>query len=81
MYSVELYSRRTPCVPCGWDDARVRQARHFGIDRIDCVKNSEAMRCHRGIAGMGQLYAPLQSLDPFIPLINQILEEDNTNGH
>ena len=74
MYSVELYSRvRRACHVDGMSKSAA--ARHFGIDR----KTVSKILKHAVPPGYRRNGPPARpKLDPFIPLINQILEEDKS---
>ena len=74
MYSVELYSRvRRACHVGGMSKSAA--ARHFGIDR----KTVSKILKHAVPPGYRRNGPPARpKLDPFIPLINQILEEDKS---
>ncbi|MDH3289345.1 MAG: IS21 family transposase [Betaproteobacteria bacterium] len=72
MYSVDLYSRvRRACHVVGMSKSAA--ARHFGIDRKTVAK----MLRHSVPPGYRRKGPPVRpKLDPFIPIIDQILEED-----
>ncbi len=74
MYSVELYSRvRRACHVGGMSERAA--AGHFGIDR----KTVSKILKHAVPPGYRRNGPPARpKLDPFIPLINQILEEDKS---
>ena len=74
MYSVELYSRvRRACHVDGMSKSAA--ARHFGIDR----KTVSKILKHSVPPGYRREHPPVRpKLDPFIPIINQILEEDKS---
>ena len=74
MYSVELYSRvRRACHVGGMSERAA--AGHFGIDRKTVLKILK----HAVPPGYRRNGPPARpKLDPFIPLINQILEEDKS---
>ena len=74
MYSVELYSRvRRACHVDGMSKSAA--ARHFGIDR----KTVSKILKHAVPPGYRRNGPPARPKpDPFIPLINQILEEDKS---
>jgi len=72
MYSVELYRRvRRACHVEGMSERAA--ARHFGIDR----KTVSKILKHSVPPGYQRERPPIRpKLDPFIPIIDQILEED-----
>ena len=74
MYSVELYSRvRRACHVGGMSERAA--AGHFGIDR----KTVSKILKHSVPPGYRREHPPVRpKLDPFIPIINQILEEDKS---
>ena len=74
MYSVELYNRvRRACHVDGM--SRREAARLFGIDR----KTVSKILQHSVPPGYRRSKEPARpKLDPFIPIIDQILEEDSS---
>ena len=74
MYSVELYSRvRRACHVGGMSERAA--AGHFGIDR----KTVSKILKHSVPPGYRREHPPVRPKpDPFIPIINQILEEDKS---